>query len=202
MKDVPADLQPVLRKDAARNRRYIVDAARALAHEGKPIQLNAVARAADVGVGTVYRHFPTPEALVEAVAADQFASLIRQAEEAAASHDAEQALRVFLKAAVTAYLQDDTFASAVIDPDPATPEIRHLRQRLQDELSGLLARTAADGGLNPALTAADVMLLLCGVGFAVRHSPDRDDPGLPDRYLGALLDGALGGSGSAATSVT
>ncbi|WP_328610325.1 TetR/AcrR family transcriptional regulator [Amycolatopsis sp. NBC_00345] len=192
MKDVPAGPQPVLRKDAARNRRYIVDAARALAREGKPIQLNAVAKAADVGVGTVYRHFPTPEALVEAVASDRFVSLIRQAEEAAGARDAEQALRVFLKAAVTAYLQDDTFASAVMEPDPATPDIRDLRERLQDGLRGLLARTAADGGLRPDLTAADVMALLCGVGFAVRHSPDRDDPGLPDRYLGALLDGALG----------
>jgi AcrR family transcriptional regulator len=192
MKDVPAGPQPVLRKDAARNRRYIVDAARALAREGKPIQLNAVAKVAEVGVGTVYRHFPTPEALVEAVAADQFVSLIRQAEEAAAAHAPEQALRVFLRAAVAAYLQDDTFASAVIGPEPATPDIRHLRDRLQDELRGLLARTAAGGRLCPDLTAADVMALLCGVGFAVRHSPDRADRGLADRYLGALLDGALG----------
>jgi hypothetical protein len=35
------------------------------------------------------------------------------------------------------------------------------------------------------------MLLLCGVGFALRHAADRDDPSLPDRYLNALLDGAL-----------
>jgi AcrR family transcriptional regulator len=191
MKDVPAGPQPVLRKDAARNRRCIVDAARALARKGKPIQLNAVARAADVGVGTVYRHFPSPEALVEAVAMDQFTSLLRQAEEAAESPDAGQALRVFLKAAVAAYLQDDTFAAAVIDPDPATPDIQDLRDRLQDGLRGLLARAAADGGLRPDLTAADVMALLCGIGFAVRHSPGRADPGLADRYLGTLLDGAL-----------
>ncbi|WP_405060263.1 TetR/AcrR family transcriptional regulator [Kribbella sp. NBC_01505] len=186
------DVQPVLRKDAARNRRYIVDAARAIAQEGKPIQLNAVAKAADVGVGTVYRHFPTPEALVEAVAADQFAFLIQQAEEAAALPDAEQALRGFLKTAVAAYLRDDAFAAAAIDPEPATPEIQQLRLRLRGELNGLLERSAADGGVHPALTAADMMLLLCGVGFAVRHSPDRDDPDLSDRYLNALLDGALG----------
>ncbi|SEP51102.1 TetR/AcrR family transcriptional regulator [Amycolatopsis saalfeldensis] len=130
----------MLRKDAARNRRSIVDAARALAREGKPIRLNAVARVADLG--TVYRHFPAPEALVEAVAVDQFTALLRQAEEAAGSPDAGQALRGFLKAAVTAYLQDDTFAAAVIDPDPATPDIQHLRDRLQD---GLLARALLDG---------------------------------------------------------
>jgi uncharacterized protein YehS (DUF1456 family) len=45
--------------------------------------------------------------------------------------------------------------------------------------------------MHPALTVADVMLLLCGVGFAIRHAPDRDDPDLPDRYLSALLDGVL-----------
>lgn len=194
MKDAP----PGLRKDAARNRRLILDAARALAHEGKPIQLNAVAKAADVGVGTVYRHFPTPEALVEAVAAAQFTSLIQQAEEAVEAPDAEQALRAFLKTAVTAYLQDDSFAAAAIDPAPATPGIQHLRHRLQDGLRSLLARAAADGGLRPSLTTADMMLLLCGVGFALRHAPDPDEPGLVDRYLDALLDGALGNSGSAA----
>jgi len=44
-------------------------------------------------------------------------------------------------------------AAAAIDPDPATPDIRHLRHRLQDKLNGLLARTAVDGGLHPDLTA-------------------------------------------------
>jgi hypothetical protein len=45
--------------------------------------------------------------------------------------------------------------------------------------------------MHPAFTVAEVMLLLCGVGFAIRHAPDRDDPDLPDRYLSALLDGVL-----------
>jgi len=36
-----------------------------------------------------------------------------------------------------------------------------------------------------------MMLLLCGIGFAIRHAPDRDDPALADRYLAALLDGTL-----------
>ncbi|HYS34166.1 MAG TPA: helix-turn-helix domain-containing protein, partial [Pseudonocardiaceae bacterium] len=103
----------MLRKDAARNRCRIMDAARALVHTGRLVQLNAVAQAADVGVGTVYRHFPTPEALVEALAADRFTALIDQAEQSAAAPDA---LRGFLKAAVTAYLQDDAFAAAIVDP--------------------------------------------------------------------------------------
>ncbi|GAF45532.1 TetR/AcrR family transcriptional regulator [Rhodococcus wratislaviensis] len=192
MKDTATTEQPALRKDAARNRRRIMEAARALAHERKPVQLNAVAEVADVGVGTVYRHFPTPEALIAALAADQFNVLIRQAEQAVAAPDAQQALRDFLKIALTAYLRDDAFAAAVTDPNPATIDIQHLHHRLQDALRDLLARTAANNALHPAaLTVADMMLLLCGIGFAIRHSANRDDPGLPDRYLSALLDGAL-----------
>ena len=180
-----------MRKDAARNRRRIIDAARALAREGKPIQLNPVAQRADVGVGTVYRHFPTAEALVESLAADQFTTLISQAEQATEAADIEPALRSFLKTALTAYLQDDAFAAAAVDPHPVTPDIQHLRHRLQQATGKLLSRTADDHALHPSLTAEDMMLLLCGIGFAIRHAPDRDDPALADRYLAALLDGTL-----------
>jgi AcrR family transcriptional regulator len=179
-----------LRKDAARNRRLIMDAARALAREGRSGQLNAVAQAADVGVGTVYRHFPTPEALRDALAAEQFTALIRQAEQAAQAPD-EQTLRAFLRHALSVYLEDDIFAEAATDPHPATPEMRELRQQLQAQVATLLAAVAAGGALHSSLDASDMFLLLCGIGFAIRHVPDRSDPTLPDRYLNALLDGAL-----------
>ena len=198
MKDGASPRRPALRKDAARNRRRILDAAQALARVGRPVQLNAVAQAADVGVGTVYRHFPTPEALVEALAADQFAALIRLAEQAAEAPDAQRAMRAFLKTALTAYLQDEAFAAAATDPHPVTPDIQHLRQRLREEVGGLLARTAAADALHPALNAEDMMLLLCGVGFAIRHASDQNDPDLPDRYLNALLDGAFARRGASA----
>jgi AcrR family transcriptional regulator len=199
MNDTASTQQSVLRKDAARNRRRIMDAARALADDRKPLQLNAVAQAADVGVGTVYRHFPTPEALTEALAADQFIVLI---EKAAAAPHTLQGVRDLLKAAVTAYLRDDAFAAAVTEPNPVTADVQRLRPRLQEGLRGLLAGMAADA-LHPALTVADIMLLLCGVGFAIRNAPNREDPDLPDRYLGALLDGVLTshrGSGQVATA--
>jgi len=190
MTDTASVRQPVLRKDAARNRGRIVVAARQLVAEGKPVALNAVAQAADVGVGTVYRHFATPESLLEALAADQFTALIDQAEQAAQAAHGTDALRAFLRTALTAYLQDDAFAAAAIDPHPATAEIRDLRQRLQGRLGHLVTRVADHGGLHPSLNAADMMLLICGIGFAVRHGGSAD-PNLPDRYLNALLDGAF-----------
>ena len=57
-----------LRKDAAQNWDRIVAVARELVDEGTPLQLNDIARRAGLGVGTVYRHFPTAEALLETVA--------------------------------------------------------------------------------------------------------------------------------------
>ena len=190
MSDTASPRQPALRKDAARNRRRIMDAARALARDGRSGRLNAVAQAADVGVGTVYRHFPTPEALRDALAAEQFTALIRHAEQAAQA-PGDRTLRDFLRVALTAYLEDDIFAEAVTDPHPSTPEMQDLRRRLLLQVSDLPAAVAADGALNASLDATDMMLLLCGTGFAIRHVPARGDPGLPDRYLGALLDGAL-----------
>lgn len=195
MNDAASPGQPALRKDAARNRRRILEAARALVREGNPVQLNVVAQAADVGVGTVYRHFATPEGLVEALAADQFTSLIRQAEQAAGASNRKEALRGFLKVAVTAYMLDDAFAAAAIDPHPVTPEIQQLRHRLQEVVGTLVSRTAADGALRSSLDVTDMMLLLCGVGFAIRNAPDRGDPGIVDRYLNALLYGALDNPG-------
>ena len=101
------------------------DAARALVNHRKHVsRLNAVPQAADVGVGTVYRHFPTPEALTEALAADQFAVLVRTA---AAAAPTQQGLRNFLKAALTVYLRDDAFAAAITDPNPVTTDSQHLR---------------------------------------------------------------------------
>ncbi|MFE7121342.1 TetR/AcrR family transcriptional regulator, partial [Streptomyces sp. NPDC057654] len=65
-----------LRKDAARNWERIVTTARALVDQGTPLQLNDVAHRAGLGVATVYRHFPTPEALLETVAAPCLEDLV------------------------------------------------------------------------------------------------------------------------------
>jgi AcrR family transcriptional regulator len=188
MQDAVTGQQPPLRKDAARNRGRIMDAARVLASGGKPLQLNAVAQAADVGVGTVYRHFPTPEALTEALAADQFIVLIR---EAAAAPPTRRGLRDFLKTALAAFTFDTAFAAAAADPNPVSAETKQLRQQLDDGLRDLLERTAAANVVRPDLSVGDVMILLCGIGYAISHAPNPDEPGLPDRYLNAVLDGVL-----------
>ena len=72
-----------LRADARRNRERVLTAARAVfAEQGREAQMDDVARHAEVGVGTVYRHFPTKEALIEAVAIDSFERVTAKAQEA------------------------------------------------------------------------------------------------------------------------
>src|SRR3712207_3163298 len=95
-----------LRKDAARNWQRIVDVGRRLVDQETPIQLNDVARAASVGVATVYRHFPTPEALLETIAAPGLEALLRHAEDALGDDQAWPALRGFLHAATEAQTSD------------------------------------------------------------------------------------------------
>jgi AcrR family transcriptional regulator len=86
-----------LRADARRNRERVLDAARdCFARHGLDAQMDDIARAAKVGVGTVYRHFPTKEALAEAIAADHFDHLAASAREALENPDPWEGFSAFL----------------------------------------------------------------------------------------------------------
>jgi AcrR family transcriptional regulator len=173
-----------LRRDAARNRELILDAARELDREGQPLQLNAVARLAGVGVGTVYRHFPSSPSLTEGLVEHRFVERIGAARAAAEDPDALRALRQFLAASLTIYVDDAAFAEAVIARAPARDETRALRAELIEAFGTLVAR-AADF-LRPGLDPVDLMVLLCGLGYSARLRPER-----AGAYLDALMDGVL-----------
>lgn len=88
------------RADARRNREAILRAARHIfAKHGSQAQIDDVAKRAKVGVGTVYRHFPTKEALFEALATDKFDKLARFADDAMKIEDPWEAIVTFLKRA-------------------------------------------------------------------------------------------------------
>ncbi|KAA9148134.1 TetR family transcriptional regulator [Amycolatopsis acidicola] len=179
-----------MRKDVARNRGLILRVARSMVDEGAPLQLNAVARAAEVGVGTVYRHFRTPEALLAALAEEQFEALIGRARKAADTRDVRASLREFLEEALAAYVADDAFAAEVISPGGTTERARGLREELLEEVRRLLAAAVGAGAARPELGPADLLLLLCGTAYAVKHHP-RAGPAVATRYLDALLEGVF-----------
>src|SRR4051794_29920430 len=94
----PAPEQKQMRADARRNRERVLVAARqCFARSGLDAQVDDIARAAEVGVGTVYRHFPTKEALAEAIAADHFDRLAASAREALENPDPWEAFSTFLR---------------------------------------------------------------------------------------------------------
>src|SRR5439155_17885485 len=95
----PESVERVLRADARRNHKRVLDAARrCMARKGLDAQIEEIARAAGVGVGTVYRHFPTKEHLVEALAMARFERLGGLAREARATEDPWAGFEGFMRA--------------------------------------------------------------------------------------------------------
>lgn len=180
-----------LRKDAARNWDRIVAVARDLVDEGTPLQLNDVARRAGLGVGTVYRHFATPEALLETVATPCLESLVAHGEEALADTEAGRALERFLARTVEAQVTDASLAPVTAAPADFLPRTTELKQALWSVGEILLGRAREAGAVRADLTSADLVPLMCGVAYAVQvhgaASADRID--VAHRYLTALLQG-------------
>lgn len=170
-----------LRRDAARNRERILTAARELSAEGEPLQLNVVARRAEVGIGTVYRHFGTPEALSEGLVEHRFRELIAGARVAAEQTDSVEAVRGFLASALEVFVADPTFAAASVNAAPVRDETRALRAELIDAFGTLVTRAAQH--LKPGLDALDLMILVCGLGYSVRLRPEKSA-----LYMEAFLD--------------
>ncbi|MFD5617760.1 TetR/AcrR family transcriptional regulator [Streptomyces yangpuensis] len=180
-----------LRKDAARNWERIVAIARDLVDEGTPLQLNDIARRAGLGVATVYRHFPTPEALLETVAGPCLEALAADGEQALADADPRRALEGFLSRVLQAQLTDAALppvAAAAVDVLPRTTE---LKESLASAGTTLLDRARAAGAVRPDLAAHDLVPLMCGIAHAVNvhGGTPTDKTGTAHRYLATLLEG-------------
>ena len=94
----PLNAERALRADARRNRQAVIAAAKKLfADEGLDAQMPDVAKAAKVGVGTVYRHFPTKDDLIAALVAERFARLAEKASECLEMSDAWEAIADFIR---------------------------------------------------------------------------------------------------------
>jgi AcrR family transcriptional regulator len=180
-----------LRKDAARNWERIVTIARALVDQGTPLQLNDVAHRAGLGVATVYRHFPSPEALLETVAAPCLEDLADHGKQALADADPWRALEGFLSRVLEAQLTDAALApvaAALVDALPRTTE---LKEALASAGTELLDRARDAGAVRRDLTARDLVPLMCGIAHAVNvhGGTPADKTGTAHRYLDTLLEG-------------
>lgn len=157
-----------VRADAQRNRDRLVEAARrAFATGNGKVTLDAVAREAGVGIGTLYRHFPTREDLVEAVYRAQLDSVCASAATLLESTPADQALRAWMDRFadhVAAKREMADTLRAVIASGAVT--VGHARERMSAAVRLLLDAGSADGTLRRDVRAEDVVAALVGVFLA------------------------------------
>src|SRR5882724_7954625 len=178
------------RVDAVRNRERVLEAAKVVFSAGGPdASLEAVARRAGVGIGTLYRHFPTREALFEAVyrrEVDQLSELAEQLKTTAAPVDA---LRRWLKSNVELVATKKGMIAALALVAQASSELyAYSFDRLTKAIGTLLDRAVAAGEIRSDISAEDVLRAL--VGMCYMH----DQPGWQSNVL-RLLDVFVDGLG-------
>lgn len=161
-----------LRSDAVRSRERILDAARAAG--SVDLRLNEVARTAGVGVGTVYRHFPSVHALVEALSLDTLRRLHELATVASASPDIGTAFPLFLCEALTLQLDDGFLQEVLVSSDDETDEARALKTDILAAVGTLIERAREIGALRADLGEVQVQQLICGLEHAIRLGAPAD----------------------------
>jgi AcrR family transcriptional regulator len=180
---VPVAAKP-LRADARRNHERILKAARAVfADQGMHSQIDDVAKRAKVGVGTVYRHFPTKEALVEALVRERFEEIAGYALEALEREDAWEGFCELIWRAAERNAADLAFCEALAFSDQSKVVAEVGLTRSTDEL---MRRAKAQGKMRPDATENDVPMMMCGASSVMRLSPTAD---AWRRYLTLMLDG-------------
>src|SRR3954452_7462424 len=108
-----------LRADARRNRERVIEAARsAFAEAGADLPMEEIARRAGVGIGTVYRHFPNKEALLDALVAEQLTLFIERTRAALAEDDAWEAFRDMVRKGASAQAEDVAYCELVMARKP------------------------------------------------------------------------------------
>ncbi|WP_426511478.1 TetR/AcrR family transcriptional regulator [Dactylosporangium sp. McL0621] len=163
-----------LRADARRNRARVLAAAEAVfAAEGVGASTEAVARRAGVGIGTVFRHFPTKEALLEAVLVERMRALVEHARRAAEDEDAGTALFGFLEHVVEQSATKNAFADALSGAGvDVTEVVGDVRGELLGAVGALVTRARDAGALRGDVGAAEVVAVLVGASHAAMWAPD------------------------------
>ncbi len=190
-KPAPSDVAAVsgerpLRADAQRNRTRILQAAESVfASEGIEVPVDLIAEKAGVGVGTLYRHFPTKEKLCEAILLERLAGLTADARALADADDPGAAFFGFLEHVVEEATAKRDLLVAVMGAgvafDLAASEVK---EDLRAAVDVLLARAMAVGAVRPDVTASAVMGLVSATCHAAAHdaAPSQD-------LLGIVCDG-------------
>lgn len=178
-----------LRADARRNRaKLLAAAAEAFAETGLDTQVEDIARRASVGVGTVYRHFPTKDALVDALARAHFEQLTDIMEAADAGDDPWAALQHAIWRCAEQVAGNAALCEIIGGHPGAMAAAAQGQTRLEAATARLIDGALAQGSIREDATVQDVRTMMCGFGHvaAMQRAGARMDW---RRYLTISLDG-------------
>ncbi|WP_242427762.1 TetR/AcrR family transcriptional regulator [Streptomyces sp. Root431] len=188
-KDAATPLRRPMRADARRNLDKIVAAAGAvIAERGAEASLEEVARRAGVGSATLHRHFPSRQALLEAVFKDRVETLCAKADDLLADPEADpgQALATWLHAVAAHAVANRGLGSSLMrDADPALGETCH--DMITTAGDALLARARAAGAVRPGVTVTRLLKLVGAIALATER--DADGPAEAELLLRLAIDG-------------
>ncbi|MDQ0745838.1 AcrR family transcriptional regulator [Streptomyces africanus] len=176
------------RSDALQNRERLLEvAAQVFAEQGLDTAPAAIARQAGVGVGTLYRHFPTREVLIDAAYRRQLTQVCEKVNDLLTQHPAAEATRMWMEHFIHYATAKSGMSEALnmviasgIDPYSDS------RALLTDAVATLLAAGARDGSLRTDLAPDTVLLLMGGIAYSVQHGTEEQARPLVDLFMDAL----------------
>ena len=170
----PNAVQRQRRADAQRNYERILAVARvAVAQRGGDVVLEDIARDAGVGIGTLYRHFPTRQALLEATFLDETRELRARAEQLAAEQAPLDALVGWLRLQMDLGMRGHSIGAAVMAAKHVDgSEIQLAYAAMREAGTELLERAQAVGEVRPGVDMGDLLRLVHGVVLVSQQAPD------------------------------
>jgi AcrR family transcriptional regulator len=173
-----------MRADARRNRERVISGARrCMARDGLDAGMEDIARRAGVGVGTVYRHFPTKEALIEGLAEARFERLAELAREALEVEDPWEGFEHLMRASAEIQTEDRALSEILVSR-VGTMRASAEKVGMLELVAKVMKRAQRSGQLRKDAAPEDVPMVMCALAGASKN-PMTD----PDRYITLILDG-------------
>ncbi|MGW3668688.1 TetR/AcrR family transcriptional regulator [Streptomyces sp. NPDC005141] len=178
-----------LRADAARNRARLLDVAtEVFTTRGVGVPTEEIARAAGVGVGTLFRHFPTKEALLEAVMVRRLEAIAAQTAQLAAETEPPEAFFACFRLVIEQSAGKNEFTRALASADvDAHTALRESSEAIQAQLAVLLDGAQQAGAVRPELGLPELIALLAGTSTAMEQLGA--DPAARQRIFDVVFDG-------------
>ena len=181
--------QPRMRADAQRSRAKLLAAATlAFMNKGADAPLEEIARRAGVGIGTLYRHFPTRLDLQEAVFRSQVQAVCNQGDELVTWPSAGEAFARWLQALASYMATKRGLTAALVAADGSKAEVvSTCSMAIRTTAERLLARAQESGEVRADLDPTELMMLIHGVIVASELHPEKSE-----RLMSLLLEGIRG----------